>query len=139
MGRIQNLEIAVSAQTPAPLIISCAILEKLLNFSVSVMSPLNCGNSPYEENESEVTVSWPTFCDPMDCNLPDSSIHGIFQARILEWVAISFSKGSSQPRDWTWVSHTAGRLFTIWATGETESNFETLGLVPNMEKMLLKC
>ena len=43
----------------------------------------------------------PTFCDPVDCSLPGSSIHGIFQARILEWVAISFSRRSSWPRDWT--------------------------------------
>ena len=50
-------------------------------------------------NESEVAQSCPTLGDPMDCSPPDSSIHGIFQARILEWVAISFSKGSSQIRD----------------------------------------
>ena len=45
--------------------------------------------------ESEVTQSCPLLCDPMDCSLPGSSIHGIFQARVLEWVAISFSRGSS--------------------------------------------
>ena len=50
---------------------------------------------------------------------PDSSVHGILQARILEWVAIPFSRGSSQPRDRTQVSHIAGRFFTIWATRET--------------------
>ena len=49
--------------------------------------------------------------DPMDCSLPASSVHGIFQAKILEWGAISFSKRSSQPRDWTWVSHIIGRFF----------------------------
>ena len=54
----------------------------------------------------------------MDCRLPGSSVHGIFQARILDWVAISFSRGSSLPRYRTRVSHTAGRLFTIWATRE---------------------
>ena len=48
----------------------------------------------------------------MDCSLPGPSVHGIFQARILEWVAISFSRGSSPPRDWTWVSCTAGGFFT---------------------------
>ena len=53
-------------------------------------------------------------CDPMDWNLPNSSVHGILQARILEWVAISFSRGSFWPRDWTQVSCTAGRLL-IWA------------------------
>ena len=51
-------------------------------------------------------------------NLPGSSVLGIFQAKILEWVAISFSRGSSQPRDWTRISHIAGRCFTIWATGK---------------------
>ena len=43
------------------------------------------------ENESEVAQSYPTLCDPMDCSLPGSSVHGIVQARVLEWVAISFS------------------------------------------------
>ena len=52
------------------------------------------------------------------CSPPGYSVHGILQARILEWVAIPFSKGFSQPRDWTWVSHIAGRFFTIWATRE---------------------
>ena len=54
----------------------------------------------------------------MDCSPPGSSIHGIFHARILEWVAISFSRGSSQPRDWTLVPGVAGRFFTVWATRE---------------------
>ena len=53
-----------------------------------------------------------TLCDPMDCSPPGSSIHEIFQARILQWVAISFSKGSSQPRDRAWVFCTAGIFFT---------------------------
>ena len=52
------------------------------------------------------------------CSLLGSSVHRIFQARIQEWVTISFSRGSSWPRDWTWVSCTAGRLFTVWATRE---------------------
>ena len=55
----------------------------------------------------------PTLCDPMDYSLPGSSVQGILQARILEWVAISFSRVSSPPRDQTWVSSTAGRVFTI--------------------------
>ena len=66
---------------------------------------------------SSVTQSCPTLCDPMDCSLRGSSVHGIFQARILEWVAISFSRGSSQPRKWTQVSHIAGRRFTSDLTG----------------------
>ena len=55
---------------------------------------------------------------PHDCSLPGSSVHGILQARILEWVAMPSSRGSFQPRDQTQVSLTAGRFFTIWATGE---------------------
>ena len=55
------------------------------------------------ESEREVAQSCPTLSDPMDCSLPGSSVHEIFQARILEWVAISFSRGSSRPRDQTQV------------------------------------
>ena len=59
-----------------------------------------------------------TLCDSMDYSLPGSSVHRILQARILEWVAIPFSRESSQPRDRTQVSHTAGIFFTVWATRE---------------------
>ena len=117
------------------------------------------------KSESEVTQSCPTLHDPMDCSPPGSSVHGILQARVLEWVAIAFSelccsnqqgkseshsvvfdslqphglyspwnypgqntgvgtfpffRGSSQPRDWTQVSHIAGRSFTSWATREAQ-------------------
>jgi len=58
------------------------------------------------------------LCNPMDCILPGSSVHGILQARILEWVAISFSKRSSRSKKWTWVSCTAGKFITVWATRE---------------------
>ena len=54
-----------------------------------------------------------TLCDPVDCSPPVSSVHGILQARILKWVAIPFSRGSSQPRDQTQVSRTAGGFFTV--------------------------
>ena len=70
----------------------------------------------------EVAQSCPSLWDPMDCSLPGSSLHGIFQARILEWVATSFSRGSSQPRDWTQVSHIVGRHFAIWATREAPAS-----------------
>ena len=56
----------------------------------------------------------------MNYNLPVSSVHGILQARILGWVAIPFSRGSSQPRDWTRVSHIAGKFLTIWATRKAQ-------------------
>ena len=62
----------------------------------------------------KVTQLCPTLCDPTDY-----TVHGILQARILEWVAFRFSRGSPQPRDWTQVSHIAGRFFTSWATRET--------------------
>ena len=64
------------------------------------------------------------FATPSDCSPPGSSIHGILQARILEWVAISFSKGSSQPRDWTHVSYVfyiGGRILNHWATWEAQN------------------
>ena len=57
----------------------------------------------------------PALCDPMDCSLPGYSVHGISQARILEWVTVPSSRGSSHPRDQTQVSSTAGGFFTIWA------------------------
>ena len=59
-----------------------------------------------------------TLYDPMDFSLAGSSIYGILQARIQEWVVSSFSRESSQPRDWTQVTCTAGRFFTVWATRE---------------------
>ena len=68
--------------------------------------------------ESEVAQSCVTLCSPMDCSPPGSSIHGVFQARVLQYVAISFSRGSSPPRDGTQVSRIAGRCFTFWATRE---------------------
>ena len=67
------------------------------------------------ESESESAQSCPTLCDPMDCSLAGSSLHGILQARVLEWVAISFSRGSSQPRDRTQVSRIPGRRFNLGA------------------------
>ena len=58
------------------------------------------------------------LCNPMDHSPLGPSVHGISQARILEWVAISFSREASQPRDRTWVSHLAGRRCNLWATRE---------------------
>ena len=80
------------------------------------------------KKESEVAQSCLTLCNPVDCSPPGSSVHGILQARILEWVAISFSRGSSWPRDRTQASHIAGRCFTLWATREA-----------HMSEALLNC
>ena len=80
------------------------------------------------EKESEVAQSCLTLCDPIDCSLPGSSVHGIFQTIVLEWIAISFSRGSSQPRAWTQVSRIVDRYFTVWATREVFIWQEFLGL-----------
>ena len=79
----------------------------------------------YDLNQILMTIEWSevaqlclTLCDPMDCSLPGSPVHGIFQAIVLEWIAISFSSGSSRPRDWTRVSHIVDRHFTVWAIRE---------------------
>ena len=69
-------------------------------------------------SEGEVAQSCLTLCVSMDYSLSALSVHGIFQARILEWVAISFSRRSFQTRDWAQVSHIVGRHFTIWASRE---------------------
>ena len=64
--------------------------------------------------------------NPVDCSLPGSSVHGIFQERILEWVSISFSRGSSQPRDWKQVFCITSRFFTVWANREAHCFKQTL-------------
>ena len=77
---------------------------------------LECLHDMKVKSESEVAQSCLTLCDPMDGSLPGSANHGIFRARLLEWAAISFSRGSSQTRDRTRVSCIADRRFTVWAT-----------------------
>ena len=80
-----------------------------------------------------VTQSCPTLCNPMDCSPPGSSVHGILQARILEWVAISFSRRSSQPGDQTLVSCIAGRFFTVYAMGSLKNkHIQLLNFLPRM-------
>ena len=69
-------------------------------------------------------ITFPTLCDLVDCSPPGSSVHGILQARILEWVAMPSSRGSSQPRDQTSVSHVASRHFTLWATREAHVYYQ---------------
>ena len=70
-----------------------------------------------------VSPSRPALCNPVDCSLPGSSVHGILQPRILEWIAVPFVRGSSWPRDRIRVSCVAGRFFTVWATGKTLYDF----------------
>ena len=86
--------------------------------SVTIYRCVHCF-SHFSGSEMLVAQSCPTLCDPKSCSLPGFSVHGILQARILEWVAIAFSRGSSQPWDQTQVSCIAGRFFTVWATGKS--------------------
>ena len=77
------------------------------------------------QEKNIISIKWKLLshvwlCDPIDCSLPGSSVHGNLQVKILEWVALPFSRGFSQARDWTQVSHIAGRFFTIWATREAQ-------------------
>ena len=81
-----------------------------------------------DNKESEVAQSCQTLCSPMDCSLPGFSVHGIFQARLLEWVAISFSRGSSWPRNRTLVSwHCRQTLYRLSHQGS-----------PNDDKAVIK-
>ena len=96
--------------------------QEIWVFSVNVQLFIQC-ISPFwhtiKGKERKVkSLSHVRLCDPMDCSLPGSLVHGVFQASGLEWVAIPFSRRSSRPRDWTQVSHAVGRRFTIWATRE---------------------
>ena len=68
------------------------------------------------------------LCTSMDCSLPGSCVHGILQARILGWIAFPFSRGSSQPRDWTQVSHIVGRFFTVWATRKPQKTLRYINV-----------
>ena len=103
-----------------------SVILILISFSILLISVcfLFISSRPYVKKWSEVAQSCPTLCNPMDCSLQGCSVHGIFQARVLEWVVISFSRGSSWPRDRTQVSHIAGRQCIVWAT--REANFHCI-------------
>ena len=92
-----------------PKIIHCLVL--LGFFQLLIYELILC---MWNEIEMKPSQSCPTLYDPTDCSLPGSSLQRILQARMLERVAIPFSRGSSLPGDWTWVSHIVGRFFTIW-------------------------
>ena len=98
------------------------ISERLFHFPVMNLINLisQCWCVDYIFVLCAQSLSHVQLCNPMNCSPPGSSVHGIFQARILEWIAISFSRGSFQPRDRTQVSHIAGRFFTVWATREAQ-------------------
>ena len=101
--------------------VPCLLYPFLCQWTRELLSRLsNCNRCCNGHCGCVVTQSCPTLFDPMDCNLPGSLVHGISQARILEWFAISFSKGSSWPRDWTHVSYVGGRVLYHWATREAQ-------------------
>ena len=83
-----------------------------------VISPEMASSMRVWEKKMLVGQSCPTLCNPTDCNPPGSSVHGILQARILEWAAISFSRESSQPRDWTSLSCIGRQILYCWTTRE---------------------
>ena len=123
---------------------NCYLKKNLVTCFFSRIYILVLHNSVVES----VAQFYPTLCDPMDCIGPGSSVHGILQERILESVAIPFSRGSSWPRDRTQVSCVAGRFFTIWATGKTLSENSivicristwTLLLVQPTKTMIERC
>ena len=87
-----------------------------LFFSTNESSHVHLTSTVQHEVKS---LSRVRLSDPMDCSLPGSSVHRIFQATVLEWIAISFSRRSSRPRDRTGVSRIVDRRFTVWATRET--------------------
>ena len=99
---------AIESVMPSDHLILCRLL---------LLLPLVFPSIPWN-SEVLITQSCLTLCKPMDCSPPGSSVHGILQTRILEWIVISSSRGSSRTRDWTWVSWISGRFFTIWATRE---------------------
>ena len=104
----------------------CGLLQLpflLRNWGILYISKDACKVMSYTLNAAQnlkllkgkvlVTQSCLTLCDRMDCSLPGSSVHGILQARILEWVAVFSSRGSSLLRDRIWLSRVTGRFFTI--------------------------
>ena len=100
----------------------------VLFFSLRIPDPFLFGDPRLLINLSRKWLSQLclTLCDHMDCGPPGSSVHGILQARVLEWIAIPFSRWSFQPRDLTQVSCIAGRFFTVWATGKIHTATSSL-------------
>ena len=97
--------------------------------NVSKLKHYNMSKLKHQTFLGSITQSCLTLCNPMDCVPSGSSVHGILQAWILEWVVIPLSRGSSWPRDQTWVFCIAGRFFTIWAIVEALKQSQILSLV----------
>ena len=115
---------------------SCLTLCDPMDYSQKAL--LSMGFSRQEYLKVKVTQLFPTLCDPMDC-----IVHGILYVRILEWVSFPFSRGFSQPRDWSQVFHIAGIFFTSWATRNTwmhcNSFIQEIFLTQGSNPPLLHC
>ena len=96
-----------------------------------------CSAVNYVIGSESVSHSVVSDCDPVDCSSTGFPVHGILQARILEWVAIPYSRGSSWPRDRTWFTYISGRFFTIWACREAPINCVTHSKSLNLLDFLL--
>ena len=102
----------------------CVGIDVCKYVCVCMLSPFSCVQlcvTLQTRVHAKSLQSYLTPSDPVNRSLPGSSVCGILQARILKWVAVPFSRGSSQPRDWTCVFCIAGRFFTHWATWEAQS------------------
>ena len=121
---------------PAAFTITFLIINLILKKVLSPLSSWKCARSTLsfwfcselkkkkkKRSESVSPSVMSDSSDPMNCTPPASFVYGIFQARILKWIAMPFSRGSSWPRDWTWVSCIAGRFFTVWSTRNFCSNY----------------
>ena len=95
------------------------------------------GVKDWEKEESDLAQSCLILCNAMDCSPPGSSVHGFFQARILEWVAIPFSRGSSWLRDQTWISWIAGRLTGSLSEPPGKQKIRWEGV--NLEEIFILC
>ena len=97
-------------------------LEKLILKFIRNLKQPQIAKTILKQNIARILTHFKNllFCDPRDRSPTGSSVHGIFQKRILEWVAIPFTRGSSRPRDWTQVSCIGGRFFTVWATSSAQ-------------------
>ena len=96
------------------------LIAKIMSAKLLQFSSVQFSRSVVSDSLRLLGSLYPTLCNPMDCSPPGSSVCGILQARILECVAMPFSRGSSRPRDQNWVSCIAGRFFTIEPLGKPQ-------------------
>ena len=123
---IELLFLCFPIASPVNLASRCTICCWLKQPDQGLFPERPCFSFLARRKEGLVVQSCLTLCDPMNRGLPGSSVHEILQARILQWVAISFSRGSSRLRDRTPVSCTAGWWFTVWTTREVFDSYDQI-------------